>query len=367
DLEDEDLIEREDMVVTVTQTGWIKRTPLAEFRSQRRGGKGLSGMQTKDEDFVEQLYVSSTHDYFLVFTDHGKLYWLKVYQIPQAGRTAKGKAIVNLLQLSASNEKVVTVLPVREFEEGLYVVMITRKGIIKKTDLMAFSNIRSAGIIALDILEGDDLVYAGLSNGDQEIFIATRDGMSIRFHESDVRGMGRTARGVKGISLKGDDEVVDAFVAETDNPILTVCDKGFGKRTDMEDYRLQSRGGSGIITIKTTDRNGGVIGFMQVDDVEQLMMITEQGKIIRMGVDQMRVMGRNTQGVRMFDLTNDDRVVSVSRLPEAKDEDDEDEDDEGDAESGSNGESAHPMTSDDLDDADEPTDDSDDDPDGTVN
>ncbi len=317
----EDLIADEDMVVTVSHMGYIKRVPLSEYRAQNRGGKGVIGMDTKDEDFVEQLYVASAHQYFLVFTNLGRLYWIKVYQIPKVGRTGRGKAVVNLLNMGDASERVVTILPVREFVEGQYVAMFTRNGIIKKTDLMAFSNPRSNGIIALGIDEGDHLVGAELTDGTQDIILATAEGMAIRFNEKDVRPMGRTARGVKGIRLIGDNYVVDGTVLQPDLSLLTVCENGYGKRSPEDEYPVRHRGGQGVITIKTTERNGKVVGFMQVDDCEQLMLITEHGKIIRMPLGTMRIMGRNTQGVRMFGLDEGDRVVSVCRLSETEDED----------------------------------------------
>ncbi len=333
----EDLIVEEDMVVTISRDGYIKRNPLSLYRAQRRGGKGVIGMETKDDDFVEQLYVASTHHFILVFTNHGKLYWLKVYQIPQVGRAGRGKAIVNLLNLGG-DEKVVTILPIREFTSDRFIVMVSRKGKIKKTPLMAFSNVRSNGIIALSIDKGDDLVFVGLSDGTQNILVATSKGMAIRFDGAQIRPMGRTARGVKAITLDKDDDVVAAMVMRPGISILTICEWGFGKRTPEEDYRCQSRGGKGVITIRTTGRNGRVVGFRQVDDDDQLMMITENGKIIRMGVRSLRLVGRNTQGVRLFGMSEGDRVVSVYRIPQTREtEDIPDEDENSVGDEGTNG------------------------------
>ncbi len=320
----EDLIADEDMVVTVSHLGYIKRVPLTDYRAQHRGGKGVIGMDTKEEDFVEQLYVASTHNYFLIFTNLGKVYWLKVYQIPKVGRTGRGKAIINLLKLDGSGERVVTILPVREFSEDRNIVTFTRKGYIKKTDLMAYSKVRSNGLIALKIDEGDDLIGAGITDGDQNILIATRNGMAIRFNEQNVRPMGRASRGVRGIRLKGDDYVVAGLVLSPDMSLLTVSENGFGKRTSPDEYRITRRGGMGVITIKTTERNGKVVAFKQVHDGEQLMMITEMGKIIRMSLDTMRIIGRNTAGVRMVNLIEGDRVGSVCPLPKAEENGEDD-------------------------------------------
>ncbi len=318
----EDLIAEEDMVVTVSHEGYIKRNPLTEFRAQRRGGKGVIGMETKEGDFVEQLYVATTHNYFLVFTNLGKLYWLKVYQIPMAGRASRGRPVINLIDLSDAKEKVQAILPVREFVEGRYIVMVTRRGFIKKTDLMAFSNVRSAGIIALDLEDDDDLVFAGLSDGTQDIMVATRGGLSIRFAEDDVRPMGRTARGVKAIAIEEGDAVVDACVIAPEKSVLTICENGYGKRSPLEEYPTQGRAGRGVITIKTTERNGDVVSVMQVGDGEHLMMISASGKIIRIEVEHVSVIGRNTQGVRLVDLADDDRLIAVSRLEDPdRDED----------------------------------------------
>ena len=312
EIELEDLIVEEDMAVTISHGGYIKRNPISLYRSQRRGGRGITGMETKEDDFVEHLFIASTHDYFLFFTNLGRLYWLKVHEIPQAGRLARGKAMVNVLNLQPQ-EKVATILSVRAFEEGKSVIMVTRKGMIKKTDLMSFSRPRSGGIIATIIQEGDELIAADVTHGEQDIFLGTRDGLSIRFKEKDIREMGRMAQGVKGIRLSPSDWVVGAEVLSQEGTILTVTENGFGKRTRTEDYREQGRAGKGIITIKTTNRNGPVVGVLQVADEDDLMIITDRGKIIRLRVKDLSVIGRNTQGVRLINLEDQEKVVSVAR------------------------------------------------------
>jgi DNA gyrase subunit A len=336
----EDMIADEDMVITVSRGGYIKRSPLSLYRQQRRGGKGRIGMATKEEDIVEHLFVASTHAYVLVFTDKGKLHWLKVHAIPEVGSNARGKAIVNLLSVEAG-ENVRALLTVRDFPEGKYVVMVTRAGKIKKTELSAFSNVRAAGIIAIDINEGDDLYAVRLSDGQSDIFIGTHDGRAIRFHESEVRPMGRGAAGVKGISLREGDYVVemdvlpasseavgadetreeadsDAEVVATDNRgyILTVTERGFGKRTPVSLYPLVHRGGMGVINIKVTDKNGKVAGIAHVVDDDQLLLITEQGMIIRTRVRDLRSMGRSTQGVKVINVEEADHVVAAVKLVE---------------------------------------------------
>ncbi len=314
----EDMIVDEEMVVTVTHTGYIKRNPLSLYRSQRRGGKGKTGAQAREEDFVSLVFSASTHDYFLFFTNRGRVHWLKVHQIPQAGPAARGKAVVNLLALE-SGERVATILPVSEFAEGLHVLTATRRGLVKKTDLMAFSHPRSGGIIGLSLEEGDEVVAVRLTDGKKNVFLSTALGLSIHFQEAQVRAMGRTARGVKGIELSPDDEVVSLEVTdplERVATILTVTEGGFGKRTKVSDYRLQTRGGKGIITIKTTPRNGHVIGVAQVNDQDQLVLIAEQGKLIRIRANEISIFGRNTQGVKLFELAPGEKVVSLARVAE---------------------------------------------------
>jgi len=321
DLSLEDLIVEEDMVVTVSHTGYIKRNAVSLYRAQRRGGKGKTGMRPKEEDFVELLFIASTHSYVLVFTDKGKVYWLKVHEIPQGGRASRGKAIVNLLNLSPE-EKVTSILPVKEFVEGKYIVTATRNGTIKKTDLMAYSNPRSGGIIALTIDEGDSLVSTRLTDGTMDILLASRCGKSIRFPETDVRPMGRSSRGVRGMLLESGDRIIGMEVVNdtTACTLVSVTENGYGKRTDLEEYRVQSRSGKGIITIKTTERNGKVVDIKMVDDDSDLMFITDKGKVLRTRVASLSIIGRNTQGVRLMVLESDERIVAVAKLAEKEEE-----------------------------------------------
>ena len=315
----EDLIVEEDMVVTISHGGYIKRNPVSLYRSQRRGGRGITGMETKEDDFVEHLYIASTHDYFLFLTNLGRLYWVKVHEIPQGGRLARGKALVNLLNLQ-TQEKVATTLPVRSFEEGRFVVMVTRNSLVKKTNLMAFSRPRAGGIIATTIQEGDEVIAADITNGEQDIFIGTRNGLSIRFKEKEIREMGRLAQGIKGIRLSPGDQVVGMEVLSREGTILTVTENGFGKRTRTEEYHEQGRAGKGLITIKTTEKNGPVVGVLQVTDEDDLMIIADGGKIIRLRVKDISVIGRNTQGVRLINLEEKEKVVSVARSAKKEEE-----------------------------------------------
>jgi DNA gyrase subunit A len=315
----EDLIADEDMAITVSNTGYIKRTAITNYRNQRRGGKGRIGMRTREEDFVSHLFVASTHAYIMIFSDRGRAYWLKVHEIPDVGPDGRGKAIANLVSME-DGERIAALLTVREFEENKFVVMGTKRGVIKKTELSAFSNPRAGGIIAMGVEDGDAVIAVNISDGKGEIFIGTRDGMSIRFNEDDVRSMGRTAYGVRGISLRDDDEVVAMAVLSPGGTILSVTEQGYGKRTELEEYRVQSRGGIGIINIQTSDRNGKVIGIAQVSDDDELMLITQQGKILRMASKDIRTIGRSTQGVRLIDIEGDDRAVSIARLAERDDE-----------------------------------------------
>jgi DNA gyrase subunit A len=320
----EDLIQEEEMVVTVSHRGYIKRNPISIYRAQRRGGKGKTGMSTREEDFVEDLFVASTHNYVLIFSSSGKVYWLKVHELPQVGRVAKGQPITSLIQMP-SDDHVAAILPVREFKDGEFVMMATKNGVVKKTELMAFSNPRAGGIIATTIDEGDELIAARLTNGKHEILISTKEGQAIRFLESDVRNMGRTARGVRGISLGDKDEVVSMEVLATDASILTVTEKGYGKRSPLTEYRVQSRGGSGIITLKVTDRNGPVVGVRQVTDQDDVMLVTDSGKIIRSRAKEIPTIGRNTQGVHLISLDEGERVVSIARLVEDEEAEEEEE------------------------------------------
>jgi DNA gyrase subunit A len=317
DINIEDLIAQEEVVVTISHAGYIKRNPVSLYRAQRRGGKGKIGMGTKEEDFVATLFTASTHDYLLFFTDAGKVYWLKVHEIPEAGRAAKGKAMVNLLAL-AGEEQVTATLPVKEFRDDRYVVMATRMGTIKKTELSAYGNPRLGGIIALTLDEGDKLIGVEMTDGQREILLGTRQGIVIRFKEEDVRPMGRTARGVRGISLDEGNEVIgmETITPDSTAAILTVTEHGYGKRTAVSEYRLQGRGGRGIISVKVTDKNGPAVSFHQVRGDDEIMVITAEGKILRTKVDDVREISRNAQGVRLIDMGESDRVVGVAKLAE---------------------------------------------------
>jgi DNA gyrase subunit A len=315
----EDLIAEEDMAITVSNTGYIKRTPITSYRNQRRGGKGRIGMRTRDEDFVSHLFVASTHAYMMIFSDRGRAYWLKVHEIPDVGPGGKGKAIANLVSM-AGDEKIAALQTVKEFEDGKFIFMGTERGVVKKTELPAFSNPRAGGIIAMGVEDGDRLMAAQITDGTGEIFIGTRDGLAIRFPESDVRPMGRTAYGVKGISLREGDQVVAMEVVRPESTLLTVTENGYGKRTELDEYRVQSRGGVGIINIQTSERNGRVVGMASVHDEDEFMLITQQGKILRTVARDIRSIGRATQGVRLIEMDADDRVVALARLAEKDDE-----------------------------------------------
>ncbi|HTP04372.1 MAG TPA: DNA gyrase subunit A [Nitrospirota bacterium] len=315
----EDLIKDEDMVITISHAGYIKRNPLTTYRAQKRGGKGKIGMETKEEDFVERLFTASAHSYILFFTNKGRVYWLKVHQIPEASRQAKGKAIVNLIQLS-QEERVTAALPVREFTPEHFILMATKKGIIKKTELESYSHPRPSGIIAITLEEGDELISAEVTDGERDVFLGTRDGLSIRFSETDVREIGRAGKGVIGIRLEESNEVVGMEIVRDDSTILTVTEKGYGKRSTLEDYRSQGRGGKGIITIKTTEKNGRVIGMAQVSEDDEIILITTNGKVLRIRTKDISVQGRNTQGVRLFDIDDGDKVVSFAKVVEREEE-----------------------------------------------
>lgn len=323
----EDLIAPEDMAVTVTHSGYIKRNPVTLYRSQHRGGKGVTGVKNIEEDFVSNLYVASTLDTFLFFTNHGKVFWRKVYQLPMAGRTARGKAIVNLLHL-AEEEKVAAILPVSSFEdEGLEktIMMVTKLGRVKKTSLQEFSRPLRKGKRALTINEGDEIIAANILSGNDTIIMVTKRGMSIHFHEDDIRTMGRTAAGVTGMRLEEGDEVVSANVVSTENPLLIVTENGYGKRSPISEYRIQKRGGKGIFGIKQSDRNGDVIAAKQVDEEEEIILIADSGKMIRMDLSSVRVIGRSTQGVRLINLDNEERVVGLDSVAKDNSTDDEEE------------------------------------------
>ena len=322
----EDLIAPEEMVVTVSHAGYIKRNPLSLYRAQRRGGKGVKGMVTLEDDFVTNLYTASSLDTFLFFTNKGRVFWRKVYELPLAGRTARGKAVVNLLELGES-EKVAAILPIADLanvDDNLSVLTVTKLGRVKKTFISEYKRPLRKGKFGLTIREDDEILSAAVTSGDDEIFLVTKQGLSIHFHESDVRAMGRTAAGVKGITLGEDDEVVGVAVIKSDDSILTVTENGYGKRTEVSEYKLQSRGGKGVFTIKTSERNGNVVGVLPVVDDDQVMLIANSGKVIRMPMDTIRIIGRNTQGVRLINLDEGELVVGLTMLAreEAVDDDD---------------------------------------------
>lgn len=319
----EDMIADEDMVITVTNSGYIKRSPLSLYRSQQRGGKGRMGMVTKEDDFVEHLYVASAHSYVLVFTETGRVHWLKVHEIPQMGPASRGKAIVNLLQLS-STERVATTVAVREFVEGRFLFFATEKGTIKKTEITAYSNPRAGGIIGINIDEGDRLLDVRMTDGEKSVLLATAKGFSIRFAETDARPMGRATRGVRGISLRKGDRVVAMETLDEDGEILSMAERAVGKRTPAAQYRLQSRGGKGIINLKVSEKTGEVIGAKQVQPDDGMILITQEGKIIRISVEGVRVSSRSTQGVKLMDLGEGDRLVAVAKLADRAENEDAD-------------------------------------------
>jgi DNA gyrase subunit A len=317
-IEDADLIPAEDVVITLTHDGYIKRLPVSTYRAQKRGGRGVQGIGTKDDDFVEHLYITNSHDYILFFTNKGKVYRLKGYEIPDLSRTAKGTPIINLIQIE-KGERVNAVIPVKELQEGAYLFFATKKGIIKKTELEAFENIRKIGLIAVNLRDDDELIAVRLTDGNREIIMGTRKGMSVRFKESDVRTMGRNATGVKGITLDDDDDVIDMDVVKEGAEVLIVTANGYGKRTPIEEYRLQSRGGKGIKTHNVTERSGHVVGLKVVEPEEDLMIITTAGIIIRTEIKGISVMGRYTQGVKLIRLADNEQVVSVAKVPPSED------------------------------------------------
>lgn len=314
----DELIEEESVVVTISHQGYVKRVPLDTYRSQGRGGRGVRGTESKDDDFIEHMRVASTHDYLLIFTNRGRVYWLRVYDIPSMQRTSRGRALANILTMQ-SNERHMAVLKVSDFEEN-FVIFATERGVVKKTPLSAFSNPRPSGIQAIALDADDSLIKVSLTTGSDEVVIGTRGGMACRFKESEVRAMGRSARGVRGIALKPDDAVVDMAVIKPEQSLLTVCENGYGKRTEIDEYRLTRRGGKGVINIKVTDRNGPVAALRAVTDDDALMLITAKGILLRMTLDQLRDIGRATQGVRLIRVEEDDRVVAVARVPSAAEE-----------------------------------------------
>ncbi len=315
----EDLIAEEDMVITITHSGYVKRLGVHAYRRQGRGGKGVIGIETKEEDFVEHLFIASTHDYILFFTNKGKCHWLKVHEIPQAGRAAKGKPIINLLELQ-EGEKIRAYVPVKKFEEKNFIVMATKNGIAKKSSLNSFSNPRRGGIIAIGIEEKDELIGASLTDGSCDIVLATKEGQAVRFPEEKVREMGRQAYGVKGVTLEKEDCVIGMVVIKRDSTLLSVTENGYGKRSPISDYRVTNRGGKGVINIKTTERNGKVVAIKEVLDEDELMLITQRGMIIRLPVKTIKVIGRNTQGVRLINLESGDKVTDVARVIKSEEE-----------------------------------------------
>lgn len=315
----EDLIQEEESAITLTHFGYIKRMPADTYKSQRRGGKGIIGLSTREEDFVENLFITSTHDFLLFFTNKGKVYRLKAYEIPESGRQAKGTAIVNLLQLDAE-EKVTTVIPITEYKEGLYLMMATKNGLVKKTNLMEYDNIRKGGLNGVTLRENDELVDVKLTDGSRDIMIVTRNGIGIRFNETDARPIGRVSQGVKGIELEDDDYVIGMEVCSENACLLVVTENGFGKRTELEEYKVQTRGGKGVLTYRVTDRTGKVVGMKLVSDKDEIMLISSDGTIIRMNVDEISILGRATQGVTLMRTSEGNNVVSIARIVKEDDE-----------------------------------------------
>jgi DNA gyrase subunit A len=315
----EDLIKDEEMVITISHSGYIKRNALTAYRAQKRGGKGKIGMETREEDFVERLFTATAHSFILFFTNKGRVYWLKVHQLPEASRQAKGKAIVNLIHIH-TDERVTAALPIREFTPGHFILMATKSGIIKKTELESYSHPRPSGIRAITLDEGDELIAAEVTDGERDVFLGTRDGLSIRFTEIDVREIGRSGKGVIGIRLDKNNEVVGMEIVRDDSTILTVTENGYGKRSTLEDYRSQGRGGKVIITIKTTEKNGKVTGIVQISEEDEIILITINGKVLRIRAKDISVQGRNTQGVRLFDIDEEDKVVSFAKVVEREEE-----------------------------------------------
>jgi DNA gyrase subunit A len=321
DFEDEDLIEEEECIITLTHNGYIKRMPVDTYKSQRRGGRGITGVTTHEEDFVEHIFTSSTHENILFFTTRGIVYQLKGYQIPESGRTAKGMAIVNLLPLE-SGEKISAMIPIKQFNNGDFLTFVTKRGLIKRTDIMDYSRIRQNGLRAIELVEGDSLINVSLTDGEKDILIATRNGFAIRFTETEGRSMGRTTRGVKAIDLREGDEVISATAVDKDTKekILTVTENGYGKRSEMDEYRLQSRGGKGIYTYKLSDKTGLLTGAVSAPEDSDVMLITSEGVVIRMHVDEISTFGRHTQGVRLMKLAEGVKVVSVALTERYKEE-----------------------------------------------
>ena len=309
----EDLIAEEDMVITISHSGYIKRLPVSTYRAQHRGGRGVTGMQTKEEDFVEHLFVASTHSYILFLTDRGHCHWLKVHEIPRGSRTALGRPIVNCIDIDPEH-KVAEIVPVKAFDEDHFLVQVTQNGLVKKTALSAYSRPRRGGIIAMNILEDDRLIEAAVTDGDDHIVIASKKGQAIRFHESNLRPMGRSTQGVKGINLMSGDKVVGMVVVKSEGTLLTVCENGFGKRTETSDYPAINRGGKGVINIKTSERNGAVVAVKDVVEDNEVMIVSQNGVLIRLLMRDVNVIGRNTQGVKLINLGEGDGVIDVAEV-----------------------------------------------------
>jgi DNA gyrase subunit A len=320
------------MVITISHSGYIKRIPITTYKRQRRGGRGLNGADLKADDWVEHLFIASTHDYLMFFSNKGQVYWLKVHEVPQAGRAARGKPVINCIAIRP-DEQIAALVPVREFTEDRCLIFATRQGTVKKTVLSAYGNVRATGICGINIEKGDELIDVQVCDPNSDIALATKDGMSIRFHQGDVRDMGRATTGVKGIELEKDDEVIGMVVVRRDATLLVVSEKGYGKRSELSDYRVQKRGGKGIITLKKTDKTGPIVALKEVIPDDELMMITRHGVIIRLPVDGIRVIGRNTQGVKVMNLDSGDAVVDVARVVK---------EDEGGAEDAAGGEEVTP-------------------------
>ena len=327
----EDMIVEEDMVVTISQAGYIKRNPITLYQSQRRGGKGKTAMGTREEDFVKHLFVASTHHTLLFFTNMGRVYWRKVYNIPQAGRASRGKAIVNLLEFN-EGEQLTTVLAVPEFEPGYHIMMATKNGLVKKTDIMAYSRPRVGGIIALNLAPDDELIAARITDGTMNVFLGSASGKSIRFHETDIRPTGRISGGIRGMRVEEGNRLVAMEVLSYGQTLFAVTENGYGKRTSIDEYPVQKRGGKGVITIKTSERNGRVISILLVEETDEMMLMTDSGKIIRMPIKGISVISRNTQGVKLMGLEVGERIAGAARL--AEQENGDGEGDEGDVEDG---------------------------------
>ncbi|WP_292753104.1 DNA gyrase C-terminal beta-propeller domain-containing protein, partial [Methylophaga sp. UBA4204] len=320
DLTLEDLITEEEMVVTLSHAGYAKTQQLDTYQAQRRGGKGKAATSMKDEDFIEHLFIANTHDTLLCFSSTGKVYWKKVYELPQGGRTARGKPIVNLLPLE-ENERINAVLPIREFEADKFIFMATASGTVKKTPLVDYSRPRANGIIAVDLKDDDKLVGVALTDGESDVMLFSSNGKVIRFPETDVRSMGRVSRGVRGMRLADGEQIISLIIAQQEGAILTATEFGYGKRTNLEEYRVQGRGGQGIISIQTSARNGQVVGAVQVCDEDQIMLITNGGTLVRTPVKHVSLVGRNTQGVRLINLSNEEKLVGLERVIEDEDQD----------------------------------------------